>query len=398
MQLKSKRDTISDLVVEALSNFASPRARSRLFQGLTYDSGPAVLGALAAAGGCANLREIADSALLAWLDRFPRALSYTNLFGGLAGLFVGTQLASSFCPRLTSLASQLRDTLANGATDGKRTDRVDWRDYDLIFGPSGTILALITDPDCRPELVLPAARHLALLCDQENLERLRVHSYLEDEHRSWNYGRINTGLAHGVGGVISALRAACETDSSVYEELQAPLRRACKWLVGESYIDDRGIQTWSTAGLEGAPRPSGASRRQAWCYGTPGLAWTLWEAGRVLDDITLRGFAEEAMRSFCVVFDEQIYIDDGPPNEALSICHGVAGTLAIADAFALHTGHAEARKLAEQLESYLLVRTDEIRQLAYENMTLLSGASGVLSMLLVRYGGERNWLYQLGLR
>jgi hypothetical protein len=230
------------------------------------------------------------------------------------------------------------------------------------------------------------------------LNRLRVSGYREDKLRNWNCGRINTGLAHGVGGVIAALRSASEIDRSLADELKGPLRRACRWLVDESYVDERGLQTWSVAALEGAPAPRGARRRQAWCYGTPGLAWTLWEAGRVLEDAALRSFAEDAMCSFCAVFDDRFYIDDGPPDDALGICHGAAGTLAIADAFAVHANHAEAEKLAAALQAYLLARTDKLLALAESNMTLLTGASGILAVLLVRAGRQRHWLAQLGLR
>jgi hypothetical protein len=397
-RLTSRQAALFDLVAEALSTFTSPHARS--LRGRTYDAGPAVLVALASAAGHLDLDEVAGAALAAWLDRCEGTSNYAGLFGGLTGLFVGVHSASTFCPRLIPLAGQLRDTLAAWATSGLwRTEEIEWQDYDLISGPSGMILALTADPTCIPECILPAARHLALLCDRDDMDRLRIHAYSGDEQRGWNCGRINTGLAHGVGGVVAALRSACETDESIYEELRTPLRRACRWFVRESYVDDRGLRTWHPAALEGAPRPSGASRRQAWCYGTPGLAWTLWEAGRVLDDVSLRAFAEEAMRSFCAAFDEQLYIDDGPADDALGICHGAAGTLAIADAFALHCGHLEAKTLAEQLEAYLLRRLDDIRQLANENMTLLSGASGILAVLLIRCGvSQRDWLSQIALR
>jgi hypothetical protein len=45
-------------------------------------------------------------------------------------------------------------------------------------------------------------------------------------------------------------------------------------------------------------RPArGSSDRQGWCYGTPGAAWQIAEAGRVLDEPALRGFADDEMAS-----------------------------------------------------------------------------------------------------
>ena len=138
---------------------------------------------------------------------------------------------------------------------------------------------------------------------------------------------------------------ARDNANTVDEDLKVPLQRACRWLISESYVDDRGLRTWHPAALEGASRPCGASARQAWCYGTPGLAWALWQVGQVLNDQTLCNFAEEAMHSFCDAFDEGVYTDGGPADEALSICHGAAGMLAVADAFALYAGHVQAARL-----------------------------------------------------
>jgi hypothetical protein len=124
----------------------------------------------------------------------------------------------------------------------------------------------------------------------------------------------------------------------------------------------------------------------------------LWEAARVLRDPTLQDFAENAMRSFCATFDETFYIGDGPVRDALGICHGVAGTFAIADAFGLYAGLAEAVSLRDRLEGYLLDRINKIRWLAHEDMTLMNGASGILAVLLTRHGGQREWLSQIALR
>jgi hypothetical protein len=395
--MATKQAIIHDAVFEALATYASYQRSSPLQH--VHDAGPAVLAALAAATGHDAAHEVSLCALGTWLNGLHGGTVSASVFGGLAGFLVGAQVASSFCPRLIPLARQLRDALANMVTDGRwRTEAVAWEDYDLVSGLAGIILAMATDRDCPLQFVLPAARRLALLCDSDDLERLRVGVYRDDELRGWNFGRINTGLAHGVTAVAAALRAAAETADDVKQDLSPPLQRVCRWLVAGSYVDDRGLRTWHYAGLEGRTPPSGVSSRQAWCYGTPGVAWTLWEAARVLSDSTLQSFAEDAMRSFCTAFDEKLYIDDGPTDDALGICHGAAGMLAIANAFELHAGLIEAAALGDRLEGYLLDRIGEIQRLAHENMSLITGASGILAVLLTRHDGEREWLSQIALR
>jgi hypothetical protein len=394
--MTARRAIILEAAFESLTGYASAQRISRSQD--EDDSGPVVLAALTDASVGEGGHEGSQQALAAWLDRLRATPAYTGVFGGLAGLFVGLHVASSFHTRLERLAVQLRGTLTNELAAGRwRTTAVAWEDYDLISGPAGIILALATDRGCPPGSILPAARHLAYLCDRDDLERLRVGAYREDIQRGWNFGRINTGLAHGVAGVAAALRSACETAES-REEFVTPLRRVCDWLVSESYVDGRGLRTWHPAGLERRTHSAHFSRRQAWCYGTPGVAWTLWEAGRVLGDIALQSFARDAMSSFCTVFDERFYVDDGPVDSALGICHGVAGTIAIADAFTRHAGLHEAAILRDRLEDYLLDRLDDVRHLAARDMTLLTGASGILAVLLTRYGGRRDWLFQFALR
>ena len=69
-------------------------------------------------------------------------------------------------------------------------------------------------------------------------------------------------------------------------------------------------------------------RRQAWCYGSPGIAWALWESGRVLGRKDLEAFALDSMASFCAAFDPDFHLD-AEPVARLGFCHGAAGTLAV---------------------------------------------------------------------
>lgn len=400
--LVDRQAAVLGTACEALLTFAACRAGPD--SKFPPDAGPAVLASLVAQRSKRAqdpvTQDAAGRALVSWLDGFRGGVSHVGTFGsGLAGFFAGAQAARGFHPRLAPLVDQLRASLAAWSAAGHwRTEAVGWEDYDLITGPAGLVLALATDPACPPECVVPALSHLAALGDAVDLRRLRVGAYRDDELLGWNFGRINTGLGHGVPGVAAALRAACDI-GGVRDELAAPLGRVSCWLVAHSFVDARGVRTWTGGSLDGRPPPPGASHRQAWCYGTPGVSWTLWDAGRVLGDCALQAFAAEAMRSFCAAWDDEFYIDDGPKiSDILGVCHGAAGTLAIADAFTRHAGLDEAVRLRDHLERYVLDRFDEVRQLAEQDMSLLNGASGVLAVLLTVQGGLRGWLTQLALR
>ena len=382
----------NDLAVEVLEIYANEdenRANS-----CRHEPGPLVLASLAHDTGVAS-RDLARQVALRWLDELPEQVYSLGAFGGLGGFIAGVRAAGKFDPQLASLAGSLVNEVPGWFDNAPLlTSLVAWRDYDLFNGPAGLLLAGAVRGSSAP--FAGAAGHLALLCDQANLERLRAGTDI-DPRSAFNVGRINTCLAHGVAGVASALRHAVETldDGDAF---RPALGRACDWLLKEAYLSDCGLITWPPVGHEGTPASFAVHDPQAWCYGTPGIAWTLWDAGRVLESSPLQILGEEAMLSFTRVFDAERFISRPSIAESLSICHGAAGTLAVADAFACHANLDKAGLLRDYLERYLLDRQDEVIELAKTDMTMLGGAGGIMSVLLAARGASRDWLPQLALR
>jgi hypothetical protein len=368
--------------------------------GYRPDAGPALVATMLAADDA----DLAPHAVALWLHGFRAGLGHPNLsVAGMARFLAGATAARALDPRLATVTDRLRGVLCAWSAPGCwRSDAVGWSDYDLITGPAGVALAFAADPDCQPSWVLPPARHLVALADSADLRRLRIGAYAGDELRGWNQGRINTGLGHGVPGLLAALTAACDlaasTTATGRDGLADAVRRVAGWLATNSFVDDRGVRSWGVASLDGRPPPERPSHRQAWCYGTPGVAWPLWEAGRVLDDPALQRLAADAMRSFCAAWDDDFYLDDDSLSATLAICHGAAGTLAVADAFAVHAGLAEAAALRDHLDRYLHERLDQVAKLATDDLSVLTGAGGILAVLLTVRGGGRAWLRQIALR
>jgi len=100
--------------------------------------------------------------------------------------------------------------------------------------------------------------------------------------------------------------------------------------------------------------------------------------------------AVEAMRTLCAAYDPHHHLDHDP----LAVCHGAAGVLLVADAFARHAGLPAAAALRDDLAAHLTERLDAVTRL---DATLLSGAPGVLAALLTAAGGDRGWLPCLAL-
>jgi hypothetical protein len=324
--------------------------------GMPEDAGPAVLAALAGATAHPGAEWHASRAVTVWQHGFHRGTAGIGLYRGQAGYAAGLACAAARQPRLRALADWEAQALADRWTVGPVTRE----EYTLVDGAPGAILALACAERPDPDRVLPLARRLAAVAQ-------------------WPPD-MDTGLGYGVAGVAAALRAACDVVRPA-GDLAAALRRACDWLVGRSTVDSQAVPTW--------PAPD-----SGWAHGTPGIAWTLWDAGRVLDDPRLRRRAVRAMDSYC----GQLLRSELPPRSALTFAHGVAGSLAVADAFARHAHLPSAQDLRYRIGEHLVDRLAEVRALADHQMLLLDGACGVLAAMLTADGGDRRWLTQYGLR
>ncbi|MFK0293271.1 lanthionine synthetase LanC family protein [Streptomyces sp. NPDC090442] len=375
---------------------------------------------------------VAARATVLWARGAGRGMSHPGLYdGGLAGTLVGLRQAATLHPALHPVADRLAGRLLERAsTEAARANHgaVTFRDYDLILGPAGTLLAMSAAAPGRPDHPDGAGPHhpqalarlgrcLAALCATAELDGLRTH-YPGHPQLGWLHGRINTGMGHGAAGVLTALTAAVRqagrADPSGAEgpedasrgapedlpELVAALRRVSRWLRRQAFVDARGVRSWDGAGLDAVP-PGGARRRQAWCYGTPGVAWALWDAADACGDQDDREFAAAAFDSLVAGYDEEFHLFGDHLGDRLGLCHGAAGVLAVADALHRHAQLPSATALRARLLVHLDRRRLQTRALGEERTALLGGACGTLSVVLTATAtgtNGRGWLPCLGLR
>jgi len=360
-------------------------------RGSGQDAGPAILAA-SLSSVAPDAKDLCLRALKRWLNDVPDAFTGVGAFGGLGGLLSGLRTATALSPAVTPAYSALCARTNEWLTQQRwRHSSVTWPDYDLFFGPAGVVRAGLS-VDCPPDMVVPALRHLIAMAATEGLLAFRGGPEI-DQRSAFNIGRINTGLGHGLTGVASALNHAIRVAGQ--ENARPALRRICEWLVQQTYVDKTGLVTWPPAGR--LPEDADVThRRQAWCYGTPGVSWTLWEAADTLADDAMRELAEEAMVSFCDVFDEN-RLDHDDAGEDIAVCHGAAGILAIADAYARHTTVATA-PLRDRMLDYLIERAARVRDHGRRDMSLLTGAGGMAAVALTATGADRQWLHHIAVR
>ena len=274
--------------------------------------------------------------------------------------------------------------------------------FDVISGLSGTVLhqlPLTRDDgsERRAGLALPyvlRALSTLALADGELPAWYTPREFLydEDQMRQYPHGHLNCGLAHGAPGILAALALAVRAGHGGEEE-----RRAVETL--GAWVADQGgppdaprwpvaipVESYGRAGEGGVGDGRLLITRDAWCYGTPGVARALWLAGDALDRPDWRDRAVAAMAGVYERPVEQRQIDSP------TFCHGVAGLLQITLRFGADTGLPMFADAAAALVAQILAVVDAGRLLGVANVEpggglvdqpgILDGASGVCLTLL----------------
>ncbi|QEU86256.1 lanthionine synthetase C family protein [Streptomyces viridosporus] len=139
-------------------------------------------------------------------------------------------------------------------------------------------------------------------------------------------GHANSGMAHGIGGVL-ALLALAARNGTVTDGHHTALRTILAWLDRWQQETGRGPAWpyWVTRGelRTGRLTPS-APRRPSWCYGTAGLARAQQLAALALGDTGRQIDAENALVAALTDPDQlKATTDNG-------LCHGFAGLAHVA--------------------------------------------------------------------
>ena len=275
--------------------------------------------------------------------------------------------------------------LAPGPTPGVPTAR-----FDVISGLSGVgryLLDRIDDPSCRRavEDVLTGLVQLV----QAGPGPLRWHTPADllpegATRAAFPSGALNCGLAHGVPGPLALLSLA--TSAGVEVEGQADaIAGVSEWLLRHQLEDEWGV-TWPTMVPLRAATARPVPSRTAWCYGSPGIARSLWLAGRAVGEPRYGELATRAMDAVHRRPAAQRHIE-GP-----TICHGIAGLQQVTLRFAADTGAPAFVAAANTLHEQLLAAFEPATLLGYRNLEpagtridqpgLLDGAAGVVLVLV----------------
>ncbi len=347
---------------------------------------------------------------------------HVSLFGGLTGIAFVLQRASREGTRYQKMITILNTYLLESV---KKFYLIPFEEnlntrqfssfslYDVIQGISGIgIYGLIN-------LRIPAFTELVenILCLLVNLTKpvkidarwipgwylpQSLHVYKEDL-QEYPQGNFNLGQAHGIPGVLAFLSIALLHGVEVAGQREA-IQTIVDWLKKHRHGNLNNFFWKTEISFEEEieqikPKENPSSVKDAWCYGTPGVARSLFLAGKALGNEELKSYAFD---SFCSIFNRQRHEWNllGP-----TFCHGYAGLLMITWKMAQETQSPFLHKHAVLLKEIVLEYYQRDHPFGFKSLdprqkggyaeisqlSLLEGAPGILLTLLSLEGLSTWW-------
>ncbi len=340
-----------------------------------------------------------------------------SLFGGLAGVCFCLQYASKEGRRYKRVIDKLDAKLAelvplfHLAPIEQTLDTgepINPALYEVIQGVSGIGIYLLKKPIFN-SLLYKCISLLIRLTESILVSGYQVPRwyvaprYFSHDQLRQHYpnGNFDLGLSHGIPGVLSFLAIALKREVEVKGQREA-IGRISKWVISKRKSIDKRYFWDSMLSLEEEIHPfvnPHQKSRDAWCYGTPGVARALYLAGDALENNAMK---REAEATFHSVFTTPALERDLPGP---TLCHGVGGLLLLTQLMYRETGSHLLQKEVANLRGQVLAHFDSNAPFGFkraipnksggyawvDQSDLLEGAAGVLLSLLALYTGRYQW-------
>jgi lantibiotic modifying enzyme len=301
-----------------------------------------------------------------------------GLYGGLAGVALAIRYCAPSAKSESRLATSCYALLVAQTREQLITLRanndagIPWTTYDVISGLSGSLLALFDYAGVEENVIhdlINALIELLRLRPNGNPGTFTSNNQINAPALRGQFpsGGYNTGLAHGISGIIACLSLATNRNPS--PETQAALEKACDWLVSVARTDKYGLYWYpcedrSDHGIVAATLTSG------WCYGSPGIAVALASGGAACGRQDFLETAHGVLSAALVRC---------PSSSTPGLCHGTAGVYEIVKWFCRSFDDRDLRTWSEKLRENLQTNLPELLASAPE---FLEGYAGIICSLV----------------
>jgi lantibiotic biosynthesis protein len=257
---------------------------------------------------------------------------------------------------------------------------VSWQEYDMVNGLSRTLRALLDALDdplqasaSVESAVTATLRHFVRISQPIEVDGHEIPGWWVPrsrqpgrlERQRFLRGNFNLGLAHGVAGPLALISLALQRGHEVSGQRDS-IRRFADWLAGWVLHDENGCYwpcwvEWTAQ--VAAERSADGVTRTAWCYGAPGVAYALYQAGTALGVARWERVALAGLRA-TLDRDESSWHLDGP-----TVCHGYAGLLQVLWRMGVASGETFVAENCSRVARQLLRFGSPSRRFVFAHLT-----------------------------
>ncbi|MDU5441079.1 MAG: lanthionine synthetase C family protein [Ruminococcus sp.] len=327
-------------------------------------------------------------------------ISTASLFSGYAGICLVLDLCSNGGKYLgkarQNIFYYLKMVFNKELEAILKKEEVDIFDYDAIEGVAGIVnllLMLNQNEYNSKEEIIRGIQYLVSLAGHKksscgNVPKWHIskeHLFTEGEKKVFPNGILNLGVSHGIAGPLIAL-------SKAYNKgIQVPGQMDAIQLISNDLIKMKlpGKYGWNgEVGIEEYVNGCNNTKfiRDAWCYGTPGIAYALLLSSFTLESEVIREQSYNAMMNR-IGKNQEIF--------SPTFCHGYSGLAYIYYKFYLLLKEEkflhESERLLENIISFYdeglpfgfpNVERDRGKKKLFNTVGLLDGVTGTLLTIL----------------
>ncbi|MCM3476816.1 lanthionine synthetase C family protein [Caldibacillus thermoamylovorans] len=332
--------------------------------------------------------------------------SSLSMFTGLTGVALAAVCLSKEGKRyqkfIANINIVIEEKMEEIITNLKQKSYPNMDDYDAISGVAGIAGYCLLFPEEMKKTITLILKYIIDLSQDKEMEDLRIpgwyilpeHAFSEREKRNWPSGFINIGLSHGIPALLIILCNAKKLN--IYTGgLDECIQKIADFLIKFQIKDEIGVYWGTHVSLEEYYQGTVLNKntRDAWCYGTPGVAYSLLIAGKTLNNQTYIDCAIRGME----LASKRLYDIFSP-----SFCHGLAGVAYICNRFYEETNISDFRQTALTLANDIMkyynkeypfgfknIEGSEKGKEYYDYVGLIDGTAGILLTLLAIQNGKK---------
>lgn len=221
--------------------------------------------------------------------------SSLSMFTGLAGVGLAAVCLSKGGERYQNFISNINQVIEERIEEIidylKQKPYPNMDDYDAISGVAGIASYCLLFPQEMKKSITLILKYIVDLSQDKQIEDIKApgwyippeNSFSEMEKRNWPSGFFNIGLSHGIPALLIVLCNAKKLNIYVDGQDEC-IQKLADFLIKFQIKDENGAYWGTHVSLEEYKNGSVLNKntRDAWCYGTPGVAYSLLITGKTL--------------------------------------------------------------------------------------------------------------------